>query len=293
MFPYLNIFGVKLASYGVIALLGIVIAGFVVTLLILRDKKLQSRRPLSCETALMATPFAMIGFLVGSHFLYALTNIEEFIYLFKHYDLIMHGMTFAERVKEWLSFLGTNAGGMVFYGGLFGALWGAIIYLRHERTKPDWRAYLDVAAPGIPLFHAFGRVGCFASGCCYGIKCEHFGFTYTDAVIGSANGVRRFPVQLLESAGDLVIFAVLLILYLRLREKWDSGAFIRLYFLLYALLRFSDEFLRGDKYRGIWLGLSTSQWISLAVLIGVAVSFIVSAVKKKSPEPTAQSVEEQ
>ena len=45
-----------------------------------------------------------------------------------------------------------------------------------------------------------------------------------------------------------------------------------LYFVLYAILRFVLEFFRYDgKERGIWGIFSTSQWISLAILAGLAV----------------------
>jgi len=36
---------------------------------------------------------------------------------------------------------------------------------------------------------------------------------------------------------------------------------------MYAIVRFFDEFLRGDKVRGIWYGFSTAQWISMGILI--------------------------
>lgn len=38
------------------------------------------------------------------------------------------------------------------------------------------------------------------------------------------------------------------------------------YLVLYAICRFVLEFLRGDSVRGIWFGLSISQWISLGIL---------------------------
>ncbi len=39
-----------------------------------------------------------------------------------------------------------------------------------------------------------------------------------------------------------------------------------LYLGTYSVLRFVLEFFRGDAIRGAWMGLSTSQWISLGVV---------------------------
>ncbi|MBQ1715424.1 MAG: prolipoprotein diacylglyceryl transferase, partial [Firmicutes bacterium] len=43
------------------------------------------------------------------------------------------------------------------------------------------------------------------------------------------------------------------------------------YLLSYSILRFLLEFLRGDASRGIILGLSTSQWISIAVFLVILI----------------------
>jgi phosphatidylglycerol:prolipoprotein diacylglycerol transferase len=47
---------------------------------------------------------------------------------------------------------------------------------------------------------------------------------------------------------------------------------------MYGTVRFFDEFLRGDEYRGILLNLSTSQWISLILIIFA----IIILIKNKS-----------
>ena len=101
-------------------------------------------------------------------------------------------------------------GGQVFYGGLLGGIAGAVVYAKCARLEgfPD---YADTVAPAIPLFHFFGRIGCFLGGCCYGIESD-FGFVFTNAVVQSANGVRRFPVQLFESGFNLLLFIFLILL---------------------------------------------------------------------------------
>jgi prolipoprotein diacylglyceryltransferase len=73
-----------------------------------------------------------------------------------------------------------------------------------------------------------------------------------------------WPVQLFEAAGNLAIFSVLALLWRR--RRFDGQIFLG-YVVLYAVLRFMLEFLRGDVERGAVGILSTSQAISLAGLI--------------------------
>src|SRR5690606_29110442 len=62
------------------------------------------------------------------------------------------------------------SGGLTFYGGpimcaLFLALWT-------RRTGWRYLNVLDICAPGIAVGLAFGRLGCFLSGCCFGQVCD-------------------------------------------------------------------------------------------------------------------------
>ena len=152
--------------------------------------------------------------------------------------------------------------GLAFYGGLLGGLPGAGLgaYL----TKARLSDYVLPMLPGLPLAHAFGRVGCFLGGCCYGIELQ--------------SGA-RFPVQLLEAALLLGIFAALLLYG---RGSRPAAKTAGLYFLLYGLCRFGDEFLRGDEIRGFIGFFSVSQWISL-FLIAAGCALLKAKASKKRP----------
>ena len=83
-----------------------------------------------------------------------------------------------------------------------------------------------------------------------------------------------------------------MILYIR---KKLSGKLMYVYLLSYAVIRFLDEFLRGDKIRGFVGPLSTSQFISVLMFVTVTVILIVKAVKKKNStaaQSDASSVED-
>lgn len=204
--------------------------------------------------------FSVIGVLIGGHLLFAVTNLDK-LWLFG-------------KVKSFGDFIAVVSvifGGQVFYGGLFGGIGAALLFAKITRLE-DFSGYTDIMAAGVPLFHFFGRIGCFLGGCCYGIESD-FGFTTHNALISSANGVNRFPVQLFEAGFCLLITAF--ILRLSRCEKL-KGRLFYIYLFTYAIGRFILEFFRGDSYRGFLLGLSTSQIISVVIIISVTVYFFVA-----------------
>lgn len=275
MCPSITVFGKEFSVYALLSVAGFLLAGTLawwMTRLTWKFYKentqrgLTSKRPVSADTLLTATLPALIGVIIGATTLYTMTNIPDMIdYLTNDWGRIVASE------GEFAAFmgLGNYFGGIVFYGGLLGGMAGAWWY--SKRARFNLGEHLDVVAPAIPLFHAFGRLGCFASGCCYGIECS-WGFYHEHALVAQANGAVRFPVQLLEAGLNLLLCTAIYVLFYFFWQKWRAGSFIRIYFAAYALIRFFDEFLRGDTYRGIWLGLSTSQWISLGILVFLIVT---------------------
>jgi phosphatidylglycerol:prolipoprotein diacylglycerol transferase len=76
------------------------------------------------------------------------------------------------------------------------------------------------------------------------------------------------PTQLYEAALGAVAAGVAA-LVLRRRRRRDGLAFAA-FLLVYAFGRFLIELLRGDHDRGHALGLSTSQWVSVAIVAALA-----------------------
>ncbi len=178
---------------------------------------------------------------------------------------------------EYLSLL--MGSGFVFYGGLLGGLAG--LYLCGKILHIPVLALARETIPVIPVAHGFGRIGCALVGCCYGIPYDGPGaVVYTDSPAAPLN-TPLFPVQAVEAAGEFVIAAVLIVYIVRSRKLGKAPWSLGLYLGLYAVLRFFLEFVRyDDRERGIFLGISTSQWISAAVLAAVALSGIRNRMKK-------------
>lgn len=254
MYPYFNIFGKEISSYAVMAIVGIIVS-FTYTLIRGKQKKLNINDLLYYLT--FAFGFLLIGAMLLFQIIEVITNYQTLPYLFKDIKYFM---------DNWKI-------GLVFYGGLYGALLGCAAYTKV--FKQDTREIFMYISPVIPLFHMFGRLGCFLVGCCHGMESEQFGIAYTEA-IGAANGIPYIPIQLYEAIGDLVIFIILVINQFKVKKCYQP---IGIYLTLYGILRFVLEFFRGDEVRGIFGFLSTSQWISL-VTIPLGIYCLVVAPEK-------------
>jgi phosphatidylglycerol:prolipoprotein diacylglycerol transferase len=170
---------------------------------------------------------------------------------------------FMSQPRELLSLV--RAGG-VFYGGLLAALGVAIVLVRRYQLR-IW-ATADLFAPGIALGHVVGRFGCFLAGCCYGTPTSvPWAITFTNPLaasnVGTPLGIPLHPTQLYDAGAELLILIVLLVT--ERRGKTFEGRTFWLYMLLYGISRFIVEFYRGDD-RGMILGVSTSQFVSLLVV---------------------------
>lgn len=166
--------------------------------------------------------------------------------------------TYAQSSSFWLG------GGFVFYGGLIlGSAWLIFLSLGLKHFK---LMDLYFILPALTLGHAIGRIGCFLAGCCYGTQCDL-------AWAVKMHGHLLHPVQLYES---FLLFGLTAILWQQVVNKKTKQAWLS-YLAGYGLIRIITESFRGDIVRGFYGPLSTSQWVSVA-MITIAIVF---ALKKK------------
>lgn len=191
------------------------------------------------------------GGLVGAWLLFLIINFPDFL-------------------RQPLAYV--QSPGMVWYGGFIGGVAAGLVYVRGYRLPLG--ALGDVAAPALPLGHAFGRVGCFCGGCCYGhATSSPLGVTFTDPRALATTLCDRVgaihPVQLYEAAGLVTIAVVVALLGRTPLLRRQTGALFPLYILLYALLRLTTEQFRGDVVERKFLipGLiSTSQAVAIGMV---------------------------
>ncbi len=218
----------------------------------------------------------ILASLVGARLFYVLENHQQFegpfttgnfewfplsiIHLnFIHFTLPVFG--------PWIDSFAIWQGGLVYYGGLFGAVVAAWIWFRVGKWPLAYS--FDLVAPYISLGQAIGRIGCFLNGCCYGNMSQKYGLVFP----GGEDQLPHLPTQLWEMAGDLILF--FLLLWTRrwtIRYPWMS---LSLYGFTYGILRFIIEIWRRDwDKRYLFFFNSASQAVS-GILIVVSLAVIL------------------
>ncbi len=185
-----------------------------------------------------------------------------------------------------LRMLRVDRGGLVFYGGLAGGLAGAFIFIL-KQDLPFGKTLGLIASVG-PIGHAFGRIGCFLNGCCYGrITTSFTGMRFPrildseqniigspafldhlDAGLVQKTDLWSLPVhatQLYEAGYNLLIFA-LLTWWLSRHNR--PSELIGLYMITYGMARFLNEIFRVTE--PFAAGLSIAQIICIPLMIGGA-----------------------
>ncbi len=207
-----------------------------------------------------------------------------------------------------LGWIAVWRGGLVFQGAIPPTLLFTIWYLRRHKV-PFWPA-CDIMFPYVPLGHAFGRIGCFMNGCCYGkpsevawaIPARRVPWDTTQTPIGSPaflDHMSRYsdvtseshwshaihPTQLYESGGLFILFGLMLLL----RKQWNPfpGFTMPAYFVLYGILRFIVEMYRGD-HNPVRVGAFTDQQVFslVAAAIGVILFIILWIRARRTTTPS-------
>lgn len=191
-------------------------------------------------------------------------------------------------------------GSMTFIGGLIGGVVSFLgvyflyIYVVAPRTKikmlqNNMNATLTDALPFIPvgicIAHAFGRLGCFFGGCCYGME--------TDAWYGLAcaanSSAKVVPTQLFEMIFLLILGGIMAFLYFKLHFNYNFSV----YLISYGIWRFLIEYVRADSRGELIPGvpLYPSQiWSIVMVVAGIGYIFLqmyVLSKQMKHPEQRA------
>jgi len=177
-------------------------------------------------------------------------------------------------------------GGLSLYGALVGGFVFGITYAAIRKMPLGKVA--DLAAPGMILAQAIGRIGCLINGDAYGTPTSlPWGVLYTNPNAASTAGpwvngvlVAGHPVPAYEIIWDLLILALLLRLRLRLKNDW-------MVFLIYASLysagRFGLSFIRGDE-TAVLGPLHQAQVISLIVMV-IAIPLLIWLARRPAPKP--------
>lgn len=246
MYPSFSLFGRVIPTYFLLSILG----GFFAFLYTYKTNRRKTLGFIESVDFTHILIFAGLGAFVGGKLLYMITILP---FMAQNWEFSTQSFTL---------FIQILLGGSVFYGGLYGTI--VAVYLYCKKYTIPFPTVVAIFTPAIPLFHIFGRIGCFFAGCCWGIE-VHWGYIFSHS-IAAPNGIPLLPVQLIEACINGLLFIFLAWFVRKAKHTWFV---LPLYLVLYSISRFTLEFFRGDKIRGVWL-LSTSQWISLLTFSTIA-----------------------
>lgn len=263
--------GFQLHAYGLMLAIGFVACYFLAR----RLARLTGRDPGEVDTLVMVA--AVCGIL-GARLVYVLQ--------FWHEPQGQTGLSFAEAPMQVFQLW---KGGLVYYGGFVAAALGLFVYGLMRRGREPVRALLDYCVVFVPLGQAFGRVGCFFHGCCFGGRtgsalgvCFPQGSPAWQRQVGegmlspyAAHALPVWPTQLFEAAGCAALFVALWWLFRLRRDR--LGLCCGVYALAYGALRFVGECLRDDPRGEPFLGLTFSQNVSVALIL-LGLGFLLTAV---------------
>ena len=201
------------------------------------------------------TMWLMAGSIIGARFVYVTTYWkQEFAdQPFSEVFMIQHG-------------------GLVYYGGLIGAMISALGYL-YWKKLPVWKI-ADILAPSIALGSVFGRIGCLLNGCCYGRACDlpwaiHFPADH------ETHGAGVHPTEIYDALLNLILYVFLAWLF---RRKKFDGQIFTTYLIIYAVFRSIAEYFRGDYPADhVHAGLTSAQLVSVPIFVtGIILALILS-----------------
>ena len=193
---------------------------------------------------------------------------------------IILGLVFANVLQNVYDFIQDShnfswSWNFTFYGGMIGGvsvfMLGYFMVIRRH-FGPCLNHALRIAPACTATAHAFGRIGCFMHGCCYGKPTDSWmGIQFT------TTNVKVWPTNLFEAIFLFILSGILFALAMKKLGKWCFP----IYMMSYGVWRFLIEYLRGD-YRGSFIpGLTPSQFWSIILFLGGVAYLVVLIVLQK------------
>jgi len=240
----------EIRYYGIIFVLGFVIAYFLLNYLV-KERKIDMNR--NDVTDLLF--YVMIGAILGSRLFYVVFyNLSYFL-------------------ANPLNIFAVWHGGLSFHGGFFGVIIAGFIFCK--KKKKSFLELADIAVIPLSIGLFLGRIGNFLNGELYGrITNVPWAVKFRDA-----EGFRH-PSQIYESIKNLLIFSVL---WLIRNKNLPKGFLFSTFILMYSSLRFFIEFFRApDPQLGfIIFGLTMGQILCIIMFIaGLSLLRIITSSTK-------------
>jgi len=256
-----KILGISVRYYGVLFVGGILLCVYILS----RIFKAENIPDVNIEKL---SVYGMIGIFAGARLGHCI--FYEPSYYFSHPLEIILPITFTP--DGWIKFIGFQ--GLASHGGVLGLL--IAIYFYSRKTKHSIVDTLDLIGVVAGLGFGFIRLGNFMNSEIIGIPTTKPWGVIFDRV----DDVPRHPAQLYEAILYFFIFAILLILYKKMRYRLKNGFFFGLATVLFVTSRFIIEFVKENQV-GFEDGMTFNmgQLLSLPYLL-VGIGFIIYGLIK-------------
>jgi phosphatidylglycerol:prolipoprotein diacylglycerol transferase len=240
--------------HGVFSVIGILAAARLGQILLKRDG-------IAPERVYDMAFWMVIAGLIGARVLFVWENYQQF-------------------ESNWIRVLFINEGGISQWGGIFGALLGALLWCRLNGV--DYRKVLDAGGPATALGFAIGRIGDVINGEHHAIPTTlPWGVQYVNPQTLGQIGVTVHPEVAYELIFNLLVFAVAMATYPLFKRRLPLGVTGLFWLSVYAIGRFLLSFLREDS---LFLGLRQAQWASL-LMVAIAIVAIAVWMRPGRREP--------
>lgn len=243
MFPIIDLGILKISSYTLMLIIGLI--GYLICTILLVENVEKIERKASNRLLIIS----IFGFIALGFFAFIFNSIFHSI----------------EKGKIVI-------GGITWLGGVVGAfpITILLIYKYGYKAKGNALYLFNFLIPGIVLAHGFGRIGCFLGGCCFGqVTDSIFGIKFPEGSLAaltypssSGGSLPVLPTQLFEAIFEFLLFAVMIIGYKKLKSYNLS-----IYSISYGVFRFILEFFRGDDRGATGFFLSPSQFLSVVIIV--------------------------
>ena len=253
-FPTIELGPLTIQVFGLCVAVGVLLGGWVA-----------ARRNAVLGIAVEDTERIVIGLvvagIVGARLLWIFANLDQ--------------------IDSPLDLVAVWDGGLQFSGGFVLALLVSPYLVRGLTRAQRWHM-IDGAAIGLAIGLMFGRIGCYAVGEHLGGETSFpLGITYLggDTIEGPlVEGQTYWATPVLEFLYVGVILAIML--YADRRRAYGAGTLAGIFCVLYAVCRFSSDFLRA--YDPTYYGFTGAQYMTM-LLFPVGMWFLLSARRRESP----------
>jgi len=262
-----NIFGISIRYYGLLFVGGLILCIYILGWIFKREK-------IQPENLEKLSIYGMIGILAGARLGHCLFY-EPSYYLSHPLEMILP-ITFPP--DGGIKFIGYQ--GLASHGGVSGLL--IALYFYSRKTKHSMLDTLDLIAVVAGLSFGFIRLGNF-------MNSEIIGIPTTlpwGVIFERVDNVPRHPAQLYEAISYLIIFAIMMILYKKMRDRLKNGFFFGLGSVLFFTARFLIEFVKENQ-----VGFEDEMTINMGQLLSlpfilVGIGFIIYGLSRTKAQRT-------